>query len=860
MKLIFFVMLMAATFYGGASRGQQVPGRHYLGWRELSPVPDSVGFAGSYAGVSNHALIVAGGANFPGNRRPWQGGVKKWYDSIFVLEKPGGQWKAMHAHLPHPMAYGVSLTVPEGLLCIGGGNGEENFTDVCLLQYVNGRIIQSSYPDLPKPLINACGVVLNSTVYVMGGVETPQGLVSTNHFWSLDLADAAGGRGWKDLGSLPGPSRMLAVAGGQDGVLYLFGGVHMVVDTVGISSHRAYLKDAWKYEPAKGWSRVADLPYALAGVPGPAFAAGQSHLLLLGGDDGILAPDIFTLKDRHPGFSNKILSYHTVTDKWVVADSLPVKIRKDADVSPEKSEYAPVTTPLVIWDGHMVLAGGEVRPSIRTNRVWMASVEKPASHFGLLNWGVIVLYFLVVIGIGIWASRKMNGSTGNFFLGGQKIPGWAAGVSIFGTVLSSLTFISIPAKVYATDWAYILVNAMILAVVPLVVIFYLPYFRKLKLASIYEYLQMRFNLTVKLIASFTFVLFQVCRLGIVIYLPALVLHTITGMNTVTCILVISLVTTAYSVSGGIEAVIWTDVMQVFVLLGGALVSLFFILKETPGSTAQLFEEAFGAGKFKVAHWGWDISQPVLWVIVIGSFLGQLVTYTSDQVVVQRYLTTPTEKEARKSIYTNALLTIPASLLFFGIGTGLWLFYRHHPARLNPYARIDDVFPWFIVWELPVGVSGLVIAGLFAAAMSTISSSINSISTVITTDFYRLFKPGMSERQSFRFARWMSFSVGVLGGLIGIYLMWLNNPSSWSQFLAILGLFGGCLAGLFVAGIFFKKITSTGIITGFLITALILYVIELSGKVSFFLYPVIGILGCVLIGQMVSSLVNLYKVK
>ena len=859
MKLLVCYIVFAAIFSSGLSFGQQIPGRHYLQWQQLPPIPDSVGFAGAYAGISNQALIVAGGANFPGNERPWKGGVKKWYDQIYVLNRPTGRWKTMGLRLPHPMGYGVSLTVPEGLLCIGGGNGDENFTDVFLLQYINGEIRISSFPSLPKPLINACGAVLNNTVYIMGGVETPQGLVSTNHFWSLNLDQPANSQ-WKDLGELPGDSRMLAVAGVQDGALYLFGGVHMVVDSVGFSSHRKYLKDAWKYKPATGWSRVEDLPYPLAGVPGPAFAAGQSHLLLLGGDDGKLAPDIFTLKDEHPGFSNHILSYHTITDKWTTVDSIPVKKRRDADIAPENSEYAPVTTPLIVWDGHMVMAGGEVRPSIRTNRVLMASIQKPASHFGALNWGIIALYFLIVIGIGFWASGRMHGSTGNFFLGGQKIPGWAAGVSIFGTVLSSLTFISIPAKVYATNWEYILVNAMILAVVPVVVTFYLPYFRKLQLASIYEYLQLRFNLTVKLIASFTFVIFQICRLGIVIYLPALVLHTITGMNTVTCILLICVVTTAYSVSGGIEAVIWTDVMQVFVLLGGALLSLVFIMKDTPGSTVQLFGEAWHADKFQIVNWGWDISQPVLWVIVVGAFLGQLVTYTSDQVVVQRYLTTATEKEARKSIYTNALLTIPASLLFFGIGTGLWLFYRHHPSRLNPYARIDDVFPWFIVHELPAGISGLVIAGLFAAAMSTISSSINSISTVITTDFYRLFRPGISDRQGFRFAQWTSFLIGVLGGLIGIYLMWRNNSSSWSQFIAILGLFGGCLAGLFVAGIFFKKINSPGIITGFFVTAFILYEIQLSGSVSFFLYPVIGILGCILVGRIVSVFTNHIKFK
>jgi SSS family transporter len=445
----------------------------------------------------------------------------------------------------------------------------------------------------------------------------------------------------------------------------------------------------------------------------------------------------------------------------------------------------------------------------------------------------------------------MGKTTGDFFLGGQKIPWWAAGLSIFGSKLSALTFIAIPAKAYATDWTYIVNNIMIVAIAPIVTFFYLPYFRKLKLTSVYEYLRIRFDSRVKILGSFTFVVFQLSRLGVVIYLPALVLSTVTGVNIFVCILLTTLITTAYSVAGGIEAVVWTEVMQVFVLLGGALVSFFFITSHTHGGFSAYIQEALQHDKFRVANLGWSISQPVLWVVAIGALLTNLVTYTSDQVVVQRYLTTATEGEARRSIYTNALMVIPASLIFFGVGTALWFFYRHHPGNLDPNGRTDDVFPWFISQQLPAGLSGLVIAGVFAATMSTISSSMNSIATVVTTDFYRTWYKESTDRQCLRFARWLTVILGVLGCGIACYLVYLRNASIWDQYLKIIGLFGGCLAGMFAAGIFFPRINSRGILIGFILSSIGLYFLQRSDAVNFFLYPLFAVAGCLLFGYIFS---------
>jgi len=829
-------LFLIITLFFSFSRSSAQSSHAWFNWTELAAIPDTTGFAGSFAGVSNGALVVAGGANFR-DGAPWSGGTKTWYDHVYVLEQATGQWK-LAGRLPRPLGYGVSATWRDALVCVGGSDASRHYAQAFLLRYVNGSIQTEALPDLPAPNANACGVLIGDVLYVAGGTASPTDTTSEKYCWSLDLSRPAGQRAWKTLPPWPGPARMLSVAGTLDGAFYLFSGVRTFTLPGDAAMHREFLRDAWKYEPGKGWTALAPMPAATAAAPGPAFVAGQSHLLIFGGDNGEHFSRQQALKDRHPGFSHTVWGYNTITGAWAAFDSLP-------------AQHPPVTTPAVLWQGQVVFPGGEARPGIRTPKVSMAAPIQPPGAFSALDWGVVGLYFLLVVLISVIVSRKMQDTTSDFFLGGSKIPWWAAGLSIFGSKLSALTFIAIPAKAYATDWVYFLNNMMIVAVAPLIVYFYLPYFRKMKLTSVYQYLDIRFNARVKLLGSLTFVVFQVSRLGIVIYLPALVLSTVTGINILVCIVGISVITTAYSVSGGIEAVIWTEVMQVVVLLGGALLSLVFMAGSLDGGVGQLVKEATDHGKFRLALLQGDITEPVLWVVFVGGFLTQLVTYSSDQVVVQRYLTTSTEAEARRSIYTNALLVIPASLIFFSVGTALWVYFRHNPALLNPHGNTDDIFPWYISQRLPTGLSGLVIAGLFAATMSTISSSMNSIATVITTDFYQKFKPDTTDRQRLRFARQATLLLGVLGCGIGIYLVSLHNTSIWDQYLKVIGLFGGCLAGMFLAGIFFPRINAQGIFIGFFTSAVVLYFVQRAEVVNFFLYPAIAVAVCVVVGYVAS---------
>ncbi|MGG7664537.1 sodium:solute symporter family transporter [Dyadobacter sp. BHUBP1] len=829
-RFLFFLTIFLQAVISNA----QQPGPSPLQWKDLPSLPDDVGFAGAYAGVSNDALVVAGGVNFPGNAGPWGTAPKTWYDGIFVLENPSGSWKKV-GRLPHAMGYGISLTTPEGIFCLGGADGTRHYNQAFYLNWKDGRIATTPLPALPVALAYASGALLGDKILVAGGTSAPSDTNALNRFWEFDLYK----KQWSELPAIPGNGRMLAVAGAQDGRFYLFSGAELHYNAATGAVKRNYLNECLAYNPvSKTWKRIADLPNAVAAAPSPAYAAGQSHLLVVGGDDGAHVQRVTELREKHPGFRNEIMAYHSITDTW-------------ASLGTFQGGKTSVTTPLVTWNGQLVIPSGEVQPGIRTPRVIAGSPVVNTGTFNGIDWGVVAVYFLLVLGISIYVSRKMSASTDDFFLGGQNIPWWAAGLSIFGSKLSALTFIAIPAKTYATDWTYIFANAMIVVVAPIVIWFFLPYFRKLKITSVYEYLAFRFSKTVKLVGSLTFVVFQVGRLGIVIYLPALVLSTVTGMNLMLCIILTSLITTAYTISGGIEAVVWTEVMQVGVLLGGAFVSLFFIAYASGGFDA-LFGQAGDAGKFHMVNNGWAITEPVLWVVLAGNFMTQIVTYTSDQVVVQRYLTTPTEAEARRSIWTNALLVIPATLIFFLVGTALWVYFKQNPQLLNPIARTDDIFPWFISTQLPAGLRGLVIAGLFAATMSTISSSMNSIATVVTTDFFQHFVPHSNDLRRFRFARYTTLALGAAGIGIAVWLVFMENNSIWDQYLKLIGIFGGCLAGMFVAGIFVPSINSTGVLAGFFLSAVLLYFVQANGWVHFFLYPGVGIFGCVIFGWLVSK--------
>ncbi|MCH5720073.1 galactose oxidase [Niabella hibiscisoli] len=250
-------------------------------WSQLIPVPDKVGFAGSFGGVSNDHLIIAGGSQFPEGTRPWSGGVKSWNDKILALEKNGKDWKEI-GKLPRPMGYGVSLNWKDGFLLIGGANQTQHFQNVYFLTYQNEQLLIDTLASLPGPLANSCGAIINNTVYIAGGLSSPAASSAEHIFWALDLSQPKEKQSWKTLSSWPGEARMLGVAGQINGEFYLLSGTSLMVPKDDSAVHRQYLKNGFIFNPAKGWRKIKELPHPVAAAPTPAYTNGNQQLFILG--------------------------------------------------------------------------------------------------------------------------------------------------------------------------------------------------------------------------------------------------------------------------------------------------------------------------------------------------------------------------------------------------------------------------------------------------------------------------------------------------------------------------------------------------------------------------------------------------
>lgn len=317
------------------------------GWTRIPSLPDPEGFASMFAGVSGGAVLAAGGANFP-DKKPWEGGKKIWYDSVFVLEKPDGAWKVA-GKLRRPLGYGVSVTHGGGVVCVGGSDADGHRAECFRLEWRGGKLETKPLPTLPRAVANMSGALLGDTLYVAGGIEKPDSTSTLKTFYALDLG--AKQPTWRELEPWPGPARMLAVAAAQDGAFFLVSGTDLSAGADG-KPVRTYLKDGYRYTPGKGWRRIADLPRFAVAAPSPAPTVGTTQFLVMSGDD---AAQLTLSPTAHKGFPKSALAYDTRTDRWTEAAPTP----------------APrVTVPTAQWNGVWLVVSGEQRPGVRSPEVW----------------------------------------------------------------------------------------------------------------------------------------------------------------------------------------------------------------------------------------------------------------------------------------------------------------------------------------------------------------------------------------------------------------------------------------------------------------------------------------------------------
>ncbi|MBK8979671.1 MAG: sodium/solute symporter [Planctomycetes bacterium] len=811
-----------------------------LAWRTLPPLPDPVGVAGAFAGVSDGALLVAGGANFPG-AAPWDGGPKIWHDRVWMLAAPDDTWREV-GRLPAPRAYGASFDTPQGVLCAGGSDAGSHSTDCMLLRARGGGLEITPAAPLPFPLANAAGAVVGSTAYVVGGSRAPTATTAAAELLAIDLDRLEAG--WRQLEPLPGEGRILPVAAAQGGTLLVLSGAALSAGPDG-TPQRRYLTEAWSYTPGRGWRRLADLPRAAVAAPSPGPIVGASHVLVLGGDDGSRAGQ--PAGPAHPGFRRDVIAYHTITDTWTSLATIPAPLD------------AAVTAPVARWNDRFVIASGEIRPGVRTPQVATVTIESSRASFAWLDWLVVVVYLGGMVWIGVWFMRRdAAASTDAWFRGGQRVPAWVAGLSIFATMLSALTFMGIPARAYQTDCSWYLGQLPLLVIVPLVVFCYLPFFRRLDVTSAYEYLERRFGLACRLFASLSFMLFHIGRIALVLYLPALALAAVSDIDVTTSILVIGVLCLVYTVLGGIQAVMWADAVQAAVLLLGAGLCVVLAVTRVDGGLGGVVDIALRDDKLlQGVDWtSLDIRDGTASGLVIFVAFGfnSLVSYTSSQDVVQRYVTTRDLPAARRSLWINMWMSLAGSALFFVLGVAIYAFYKMQPAELDPaLTATDSILPHFIVAELPTGIAGLVIAAIFAASQSTISSSLNSIATAFVTDIdKRLLRPARDDRAYLRSAQVVAVVVGLAAIGVALWMATARIESAFKTFNTLIGLTAGSLGGLFALGVFTRRANASGALAGALLGLAVVVALELSNAaVTGILYAFVGLSTCVGAGLLLS---------
>lgn len=431
-----------------------------------------------------------------------------------------------------------------------------------------------------------------------------------------------------------------------------------------------------------------------------------------------------------------------------------------------------------------------------------------------LDWLAVALYAVGTLGLGVFFARR-NRDTEEYFLGGRSFPGWAIGLSIVGTAISSITFLSMPADAFKTTWIRFLPYVCMPLAAGLAAWIIVPFFRRGRTTSAYEYLEVRFGPSIRVYGAATYVAAQLLRLSLVLYLVALLAHELTGVEVTTCIVVGGVFVALYTVLGGIDAVIWTDVVQTLVLVSGSLLCLGVIVATLPGGLAQILEVAASHQKLSLGSWvdgelvplgfGFDLGAKTAPLMLLMSASFFLTEYTTAQHYVQRYCAARSLREARKSLAWAVVVAMPTWLFYMFLGTALFALFSVFPdpeatAMLDGRARAEQIVPYFVLTRLPPGIAGLVIAAALAAGMSSLDSSINAISTVGVVDVYRRhLAPGRDDRHYLRVAWAISAaaSAAMIAGATG--LLYAEGPTLQDVSIQLTSLLGGGILGIYVLG-------------------------------------------------------------
>lgn len=474
--------------------------------------------------------------------------------------------------------------------------------------------------------------------------------------------------------------------------------------------------------------------------------------------------------------------------------------------------------------------------------------------FTWIDMAVLILYLLAVLLAGLWFSKKeMKGK--EFFKGDGTIPWWVTSVSIFATLLSPISFLSLAGNSYGGTWILWFAQLGMLIAIPLTIKYFLPIYSRMGIDTAYQYLEKRYDSKgLRVLGSLMFIVYQVGRMSIIMYLPSIVLAELTGINVNVLIIAMGVIAIIYSYTGGLKAVLWTDFIQGAILIVGIFLTLVVMIGSIQGGWATITDTLIEGHKFIGVDEPWlspDIWSTSVIMIFIGGGLNTVASYVSSQDVVQRFTTTTDIKQLNKMTYGNGVLSIFSASVFYLVGTCLFVFYNQNP-ELVTTVRQDQVFAAYIAYQLPVGVTGILLAAIYAASQSTLSTGINSVATSWVLDIQTMINPEMTMARQTKIAQYISLGVGVLSIIVAVILAAGEIKSAYEWFNSFMGLALGALAGIFILGAFCRNASKLGAYVGFAVSSgTVIYLKYFVPSVTFWAYALITIAISLILGTLVS---------
>lgn len=715
---------------------------------------------------------------------------------VWVLEADGKAWVSS-SWQPADAVHAVIGNGEHAFVLTGAGDAVDK---AARLAFVDGRLGMRALPALPLPLRHARGAIQGETLFIAGVTASGESTL-------LQILPGVERAQWLVHGGWAGGGEPVSLTAQTRALFLVLPGA--------VGAHNRLLR--WNAE--SGWEPRASVPGTVLANSGRAI--GQAHMIYLVADAAAAA--------------SQLMTFHTITDSWAV---LP-------GASPAQATAAADWGDGVLW----------ARPAADGGHIAFEAAAVVAGNQLLkwLDWIVIAVYLGMMFGMGLYFYlREKRTSTSDFFVGGRSIPFWAAGVSLYATNTSSISFIAIPAKAFETNWQYLTNNLIAVVGLMFVAVWIVPLLRRLDLMSVFSYLETRFHPGIRMLASGLCIVMQIgSRMSVVLFLPALAIATITGIDVVWSVLLMGVVTIIYTALGGMKAVIWTDFVQMIVMFGGALFAIGFIIYQINGGFEEFYAVASAENKTKLFDFSFDLTKATVWGFIFLVVFDVVLTFPKDQVLMQRTLSTKSDKEAGRSIWAFAAIMIPGGFIFYSIGTALFVYYKSHPERLDPLLPIDATFPLFIAAELPMGVTGLIIAGIFAAAMSTLSSIMNSVSTLASVDFYEKLVKNPNPATSVRFAEWVTVVTGLIAIGVALLLSRFDIHSLFDVSIELAGLLGGGFAGAYTLGMFTRRANSPGVAIGVASSIVLTTVAWSMNLVHPYFYLAISIMLCIMIGYVAS---------